>query len=369
MANKKKYRFIISGGGSGGHIYPALSIADSIKNKFINSELLFVGSKKRMEMKIIPDRGYRIKGLNISGFNRKVSVSNLLLPLKLIISLFQSLIILMKFRPNLVIGTGGFASGPILFVSSLINIPTFIQEQNSHPGITNKILGKYSKKIFVAYDGMDKFFDSKKIVYSGNPVRESIKFFKSVNKNEVYEKLNLTSNKKTILVLGGSQGADKLNKSIIDSIDFLIKNNLQVILLTGTRYYETYKKFKNKNLVIIPFTDKIEELYSISDLIVSRSGASIISELCIVGKPVIFIPSPNVVDDHQTKNARKIYENGACEFINEDELDFKLTPIINKLIVSDIYRKNLSEKIKAISKKNAVKIILNEIESFLKWII
>ena len=355
MANKKKYRFIISGGGSGGHIYPALSIADSIKNKFINSELLFVGSKKRMEMKIIPDRGYRIKGLNISGFNRKVSVSNLLLPCKLIISLFQSLIILIKFRPNLVIGTGGFASGPILFVSSLINIPTFIQEQNSYPGITNKILGKYSKKIFVAYDGMDKFFDSKKIVYSGNPVRESIRLFKSVNKNEVYEKLNLTSNKKTILVLGGSQGADKLNKSIIDSIDFLIKNNLQVILLTGTRYYETYKKFKNKNLVIIPFVDTIEELYS--------------SELCIVGKPVIFIPSPNVVDDHQTKNARKIYENGACEFINEDELDFKLNPIINKLIVSDIYRKNLSEKIKAISKKNAVKIILNEIESFLKWII
>ncbi len=367
MSNKKKYKFIISGGGTGGHIYPALSIADSLKNKFINSELLFVGSKNRMEMKIIPDRGYKIRGLNISGFNRKVSISNLLLPFKLIISLFQSLIILIKFRPNLVIGTGGFASGPILFVSSLINIPTFIQEQNSYPGITNKILGKYSKKIFVAYAGMDKFFDSKKIIYSGNPVRESIRLFKSVKNQQVYKKLNLKSNKKIILVLGGSQGADKLNKSITDSIDFFIKNDLQVILQTGTRYYENYKKFKNKNLIIVPFVDKIEELYSISDLIVSRSGASIISELCIVGKPVIFVPSPNVVDDHQTKNARSIYDNGACEFINEDELDFKLTPIINKLIVSDIYRINLSEKIKAISKKNAVKIILSEIESFLKW--
>ena len=366
MSNKKKYKFIISGGGTGGHIYPALSIADSLKNKFINSELLFVGSKNRMEMKIIPNRGYKIRGLNISGFNRKVSISNLLLPFKLIISLFQSLIILIKFRPNLVIGTGGFASGPILFVSSLINIPTFIQEQNSYPGITNKILGKYSKKIFVAYAGMDKFFDSKKIVYSGNPVRESIRLFKSVKNQQVYKKLNLKSNKKIILVLGGSQGADKLNKSITDSVDFFIKNDLQVILQTGTRYYENYKKFKNKNLIIVPFVDKIEELYSISDLIVSRSGASIISELCIVGKPVIFVPSPNVVDDHQTKNARSIYDNGACEFINEDELDFKLTPIINKLIVSDIYRINLSEKIKAISKKNAVKIILNEIESFLK---
>ena len=366
MSNKKKYKFIISGGGTGGHIYPALSIADSLKNKFINSELLFVGSKNRMEMKIIPDRGYKIRGLNISGFNRKVSISNLLLPFKLIISLFQSLIILIKFRPNLVIGTGGFASGPILFVSSLINIPTFIQEQNSYPGITNKILGKYSKKIFVAYAGMDKFFDSKKIIYSGNPVRESIRLFKTVKNQQVYKKLNLKSNKKIILVLGGSQGADKLNKSITDSIDFFIKNDLQVILQTGTRYYENYKKFKNKNLIIVPFVDKIEELYSISDLIVSRSGASIISELCIVGKPVIFVPSPNVVDDHQTKNARSIYDNGACEFINEDELDFKLTPIINKLIVSDIYRINLSEKIKAISKKNAVKIILSEIESFLK---
>ncbi|MFL2608488.1 MAG: undecaprenyldiphospho-muramoylpentapeptide beta-N-acetylglucosaminyltransferase [Cryomorphaceae bacterium] len=366
MSNKKKYKFIISGGGSGGHIYPALSIADSLKNKFINSELLFVGSKNRMEMKIIPDRGYKIRGLNISGFNRKVSISNLLLPFELIISLFQSLIILIKFRPNLVIGTGGFASGPILFVSSLIKIPTFIQEQNSYPGITNKILGKYSKKIFVAYAGMDKFFDSKKIIYSGNPVRESIRLFKTVKNQQVYKKLNLKSNKKIILVLGGSQGADKLNKSITDSIDFFIKNDLQVILQTGTRYYETYKKFKNKNLIIVPFVDKIEELYSITDLIVSRSGASIISELCIVGKPVIFVPSPNVVDDHQTKNARSIYDNGACEFINEDELDFKLTPIINKLIVSDIYRINLSEKIKAISKKNAVKIILSEIESFLK---
>ena len=366
MSNKKKYKFIISGGGTGGHIYPALSIADSLKNKFINSELLFVGSKNRMEMKIIPDRGYKIRGLNISGFNRKFSISNLLLPFKLIISLFQSLIILIKFRPNLVIGTGGFASGPILFVSSLIKIPTFIQEQNSYPGITNKILGKYSKKIFVAYAGMDKFFDSKKIIYSGNPVRESIRLFKTVKNQQIYKKLNLKSNKKIILVLGGSQGADKLNKSITDSIDFFIKNDLQVILQTGTRYYETYKKFKNKNLIIVPFVDKIEELYSISDLIVSRSGASIISELCIVGKPVIFVPSPNVVDDHQTKNARSIYDNGACEFINEDELDFKLTPIINKLIVSDIYRINLSEKIKAISKKNAVKIILSEIESFLK---
>lgn len=366
MSNKKKYKFIISGGGSGGHIYPALSIADSLKNKFINSELLFVGSKNRMEMKIIPDRGYKIRGLNISGFNRKVSISNLLLPFELIISLFQSLIILIKFRPNLVIGTGGFASGPILFVSSLIKIPTFIQEQNSYPGITNKILGKYSKKIFVAYAGMDKFFDSKKIIYSGNPVRESIRLFKTVKNQQVYKKLNLKSNKKIILVLGGSQGADKLNKSITDSIDFFIKNDLQVILQTGTRYYETYKKFKNKNLIIVPFVDKIEELYSITDLIVSRSGASIISELCIVGKPVIFVPSPNVVDDHQTKNARSIYDNGACEFINEDELDFKLTTIINKLIVSDIYRINLSEKIKEISKKNAVKIILSEIESFLK---
>ena len=366
MINKKEYRFIISGGGSGGHIYPALSIADGLKNKFINSELLFVGSKNKMEMKIIPERGYKIKGLNISGFKRKFSFSNMLLPLRLFISLIQSLLIILKFKPNLVIGTGGFASGPILFVSSLLKLPTFIQEQNSYPGLTNKILGKYSKKIFVAYDGMDKFFDSRKIIYSGNPVRESIKIFKSLKNDKIYKKLNLLRNKKTILVLGGSQGADAINKSIVDSIDFFVKNDLQVILQTGNRYYKTYKRFENKNLIIIPFIDKIEELYSVSDLIVSRSGASIISELCIVGKPVIFIPSPNVVDDHQTKNARKIYDKGACEFINEDELEFKLTPIINKLIVSDVYRTSLSKKIKSISKKDAVKTIINEIEYFLK---
>ena len=366
MINKKEYRFIISGGGSGGHIYPALSIADGLKNKFINSELLFVGSKNKMEMKIVPERGYRIEGLNITGLKRKFSFSNILLPFRLFISLIQSAVIILKFKPNLVIGTGGFASGPILFVSSLLNLPTFIQEQNSYPGLTNKILGKYSKKIFVAYDGMDKFFDSRKIIYSGNPVRESIKIFKSLKNDKIYKKLNLLRNKKTILVLGGSQGADAINKSIVNSIDFFVKNDLQVILQTGSRYYKTYKRFENKNLIIIPFIDKIEELYSVSDLIVSRSGASIISELCIVGKPVIFIPSPNVVDDHQTKNARKIYDKGACEFINEDELEFKLTPIINKLIVSDVYRTSISKKIKSISKKNAVKTIINEIEYFLK---
>jgi len=367
MVDTKKYRFIISGGGTGGHIYPALSIADGLKNNFINSEFLFVGSKDRMEMKIIPDRGYTIKGLNISGFSRKFSISNILLPFKLLISLIQSLIILVRFKPNIVIGTGGFASGPILFVSSLINIPIFIQEQNSYPGITNKILGNYSKKIFVAYEGMEKFFDKKKIIFSGNPVRESIRLFKSVKNDKVYRKLNLSNNKKIVLVLGGSQGAEKLNKSIVDSLDFFIKNNLQVILQTGKRYFKNYEKFKNENLIILPFFDKIEELYSVSDLIISRSGASIISELCIVGKPVIFVPSPNVVDDHQTKNARRIYEKGACEFINEDELGFKLTSIINKLIVSEVYRINISKKIKSISKKNAVKIILNEIKPFLKW--
>ena len=248
MNDTKKYRFIISGGGSGGHIYPALSIADALKNNFINSEFLFVGSKDRMEMKIIPDRGYRIKGLNISGFSRKFSISNIILPFKLLISLIQSLIILIKFKPDIVIGTGGFASGPILFVSNLINIPIFIQEQNSYPGITNKIMGKYSKKIFVAYDGMEKFFDRKKIIFSGNPVRESIRLFKSVKNDKVYSKLNLSSNKKIVLVLGGSQGAEKLNKSIKANPKNVQSQNLMGVIYSKQGKLKDAETFFNRAL-------------------------------------------------------------------------------------------------------------------------
>ena len=361
------YNLIISGGGTGGHIYPAISIADGFRKKINNCNILFIGAKNKMEMKKVPENGYKIIGLYISGLQRNFNLHlNILLPFKIVFSLIHSLIILKKHKPKIVIGTGGYASGPIMYVASFLGIPVFIQEQNSYPGLTNRILSKYAKKIFVAYDGMDKYFDNSKIVLSGNPIRKSIKNISLKNKSDYLKSLNLKKDLKTLLFLGGSLGADRLNRFVKDNVDFFKKNDLQVILQCGSRYFDTYKFLNNSNIKILPFIKEMDKVFSSADIIISRSGASIISELCFVGKPVIFIPSPNVADNHQSKNAKKLYELGAAEYVEEDEIDYKLTSIINKILVSEVYRDSLSEKIKTLSKPNASKIIVNEIKKFLK---
>ena len=364
------YNLIISGGGTGGHIYPAISIADRLTKKINNCNILFVGAKNKMEMKKVPENGYKIIGLYISGLQRNFNLHlNILLPFKIVFSLIHSLIILVRNKPKIIIGTGGYASGPIMYVASLLGIPVFIQEQNSYPGLTNRILSKYAKKIFVAYDGMDKYFDNSKIVVSGNPIRKSIKNISLKNKSDYLKSLNLKKDLKTLLFLGGSLGADRLNRFVKDNVYFFKKNDLQVILQCGSRYFDTYKFLNNSHIKVLPFIKEMDKVFSSSDIIISRSGASIISELCFVGKPVIFIPSPNVADNHQSKNAKKLYELGAAEYVEEDEVDYKLTSIINKILVSGVYSDSLSEKIKTLSKPNASKIIVNEIKKFLKWII
>jgi UDP-N-acetylglucosamine--N-acetylmuramyl-(pentapeptide) pyrophosphoryl-undecaprenol N-acetylglucosamine transferase len=361
------YNLIISGGGTGGHIYPAISIADRLTKKINNCNILFVGAKNKMEMKKVPENGYKIIGLYISGLQRNFNLHlNILLPFKIVFSLIHSFIILARNKPKIIIGTGGYASGPIMYVASLLGIPVFIQEQNSYPGLTNRILSKYAKKIFVAYDGMDRYFDNSKIVVSGNPIRKSIKNISLKNKRDYLKSLNLKKDLKTLLFLGGSLGADRLNRFVKDNIDFFKKNDLQVILQCGSRYFDTYKFLNNSHIKVLPFIKEMDKVFSSSDIIISRSGASIISELCFVGKPVIFIPSPNVADNHQSKNAKKLYELGAAEYVEEDEVDYKLTSIINKILVSEVYRDSLSEKIKTLSKPNASKIIVNEIKKFLK---
>tara|TARA_B000000475_G_scaffold104608_1_gene84907 strand:+ start:197 stop:1291 length:1095 start_codon:yes stop_codon:yes gene_type:complete len=361
------YNLIISGGGTGGHIYPAISIADRLTKKINNCNILFVGAKNKMEMKKVPENGYKIIGLYISGLQRNFNLHlNILLPFKIVFSLLHSLIILVRNKPKIVIGTGGYASGPIMYVASLLGIPVFIQEQNSYPGLTNRILSKYAKTIFVAYDGMDKYFDNSKIVVSGNPIRKSIKNISLKNKSDYLKSLNFKKDLQTILFLGGSLGADRLNRFVKDNVYFFKKNDLQVILQCGSRYFDNYKFLNNSHIKVLPFIKEMDKVFSSSDIIISRSGASIISELCFVGKPVIFIPSPNVADNHQSKNAKKLYELGAAEYVEEDEVDYKLTSIINKILVSEVYRDSLSEKIKTLSKPNASKIIVNEIKKFLK---
>ena len=361
------YNLIISGGGTGGHIYPAISIADRLRKNITNCNILFIGAKNKMEMKKVPENGYKIIGLYISGLQRKFNLYlNILLPFKIIFSLIHSLIIILIHKPKIVIGTGGYASGPIMYVASILGIPVFIQEQNSYPGLTNRILSKYAKKIFVAYDGMDKYFNNSKIIVSGNPIRKSIKNISLKNRNDYLKSLNFKKDLKTLLFLGGSLGADQLNKFIKDNIDFFKKNDLQVILQCGSRYFNTYKYLNSGHIKVLPFIKEMDKAYSSADIIISRSGASIISELCFVGKPVIFIPSPNVADNHQSKNAKKLYDIGAAEYVEEDEADYKLTSIINKILVSEVYRNSLSKKIKTLSKPNASKIIVNEIKKFLK---
>ena len=360
-------KFLISGGGTGGHIYPAIAIADEIKERFSSSEILFTGSSSRMEMKKIPENGYKIRGLWISGFNRKNFFSNLLFPLKVIVSLVQSIKILHAFKPNIVIGTGGFASGPTLFIANLFRIPIFIQEQNSYPGITNKILSKYADKIFVSYDRMEKFFPKEKILNYGNPVRNRFGKADNIKIEKFIKSHGINKNNKTILFLGGSLGSEVMNEFVVENIHYFEKSNYNVILQCGDRYKNKIKDNKSKSVIILPFIDQMATVISCSDLIVSRAGAIIISELSFVGKPVIFIPSPNVAEDHQTKNAKYLYNLEAAELIHEDEIYYKLKNIINKIFISDKYRNQLANNLKSLSTLKSTKLIVDEIEKYIKW--
>ena len=358
-------RIILSGGGTGGHIYPAISIANEIKNRDNNSEILFVGAKDKMEMNIVPIHGFKILGLWISGFNRKNIFKNLLVPFKLLVSIFQAIIIIKKFNPNVVVGTGGYASGPTLFVANLFKIPTLIQEQNSYPGITNKILSKKVKTICVAYKNLEKFFPKNKLVLTGNPVRSTI----SSNSDYFDESINyfkLDNNKKTLLVVGGSLGSREINKAIYSMIDYLEYLNLQVIWQCGKLYYDDYKsKVDSENIKLYDFIDQINLAFSVSDFIVSRAGASSVSELSIVGKPVIFIPSPNVAEDHQLKNAEAIVNNEAAILVEEKNLKEDLKKMISLLNSSSELRNKLSKNIKKLAFVNATNDIVNEIKKIM----
>jgi len=297
------YKFILSGGGTGGHIYPAVAIADELKARYPNAEFLFVGASDRMEMDKVPQAGYKIEGLWISGIQRKLTLKNLIFPFKLIVSLLRSRKIIKIFKPDVVIGTGGFASGPLLQMATSKGIPSLIQEQNSYPGITNKLLGKKVNTICVAYEGLEKFFPKEKIRLTGNPIRKDLLEVKSkqIAGKDVFE---LIHSKYTLLVLGGSLGARRINQLIESNIETFKGNNVQVIWQCGKLYYEQYKQYNElENVQVHAFLNTMDMAYAAADVIISRAGAISVSELCIVGKPVIFIPSPNVAEDHQTKNA------------------------------------------------------------------
>ena len=363
MSNLK---FILSGGGTGGHIYPAIAIANELKIRFIDCEILFVGAADKMEMQKVPEAGYQIKGLWIAGIQRKLTFENLKFPFKLLSSLIKSRAIINDFRPNIVIGTGGFASGPLLKMASMMGIPTVIQEQNSYPGITNKWLSKHAAAICVAYQNLEQFFPADKIKLTGNPVRQGLLDIDSKRQHGI-EFFGLNSNKKTILVLGGSLGARRINQLLASEIDFVLDQNTQIIWQCGKLYFDEYKHFSDKpNVQVSAFINQMDLAYAASDIIISRSGASSVSELAIVGKPVIFIPSPNVAEDHQTKNAKAISDNDGAIMIKEKDLDLDFQAVLKELLTNEKQQESLGKNFKKLAKPNATHDIVDVIKALVK---
>lgn len=363
MANLK---FILSGGGTGGHIYPAIAIANELKLRFPDCEILFVGANNKMEMQKVPEAGYKIIGLWIAGIQRRLTFDNLLFPLKLISSLLKSRTIIRDFKPNVVIGTGGFASGPLLRVAAIVGIPTVIQEQNSYPGITNKWLSRKANKICVAYENLEQFFPKNKIVMTGNPVRQDLIAIKG-KRQEAIDYFKLADDKKTLLILGGSLGARRINQLIAKELVNFSSQNVQIIWQCGKLYFEEYKHYnENKNVQVLAFIDRMDLVYAAADIVISRSGASSVSELCIVGKPVIFIPSPNVAEDHQTKNAKSIVDKNGALMIKEIELDTQFNTVFSNLLNNEKEQIELSENISKLAKTNATKDIVDEIVKLIK---
>ncbi len=359
------YRFILSGGGTGGHIYPAIAIANALKERYPEAEFLFVGAKDRMEMEKVPQAGYNIKGLWISGLQRRLTLKNLLFPLKLISSLMKSGKIVRQFKPDIAIGTGGFASGPVLQVAAKRGIPCVLQEQNSYAGLTNKILAGKASKICVAYDQMERYFPKDKIVKTGNPVREKIVAAED-SREDAIAFFGLNSGQRTLLVLGGSLGARRINQLIESQLSFFEELGIQVLWQCGKGYYEQFKKYENQTVKVLDFVNRMDLAYAVADVIISRAGASSVSELCIVGKPVIFIPSPNVAEDHQTKNAMALVEKSAALMIREEDLEEKFPEMFKELEDSEIQQEQLSKEIKALALPNATDHIVEVIESVLK---
>lgn len=359
------YRFILSGGGTGGHIYPAIAIANELKRRYPNAVFLFVGAKDKMEMEKVPQAGYEIEGLWISGLQRKLTLKNILFPIKLIYSLARARNIVKKFKPHMAIGTGGFASGPLLHVASKRGIPCVLQEQNSFAGVTNKLLAGRAQKICVAYDGMERFFPAKKVVKTGNPVRSDLVNIKDDKETSV-EFFGLDGDKKVLLVLGGSLGARRMNQLIEEKLPLFEKLGIQVLWQCGKLYFEEYKKYDSTTVKVQPFIAAMAKAYASADFIVSRAGAGSVSELCLVGKPTLFIPSPNVAEDHQTKNAEALVNKAAALMVKENQLYGEFDSFFGELVGSAAQQKSLADNIRELAMPRATAHIVDEIEKLLK---
>ena len=365
--NRKIDRVVISGGGTGGHIFPAIAIADEIKRRNPEVEILFVGAVGKMEMERVPKAGYSIEGLPIVGLQRKLTFSNFLLPFKLFNSLLKARRIIKNFKPQLVIGVGGYASGPTLKMAQLLGIPTVIQEQNSFPGKTNILLSKKASLICTAYTNLEQFFSKEKIRLTGNPVRQELRNIKT-SKEDALEVFGLSSTQKTALVIGGSLGAKTLNDAMLKSLEQISNGQLQFIWQCGKGYIDQINQSISKvpeQIKLMPFISQIDAAYAAADIVVSRAGALSVSELCLVGKPVILVPSPNVSEDHQTKNAMALVSADSAILMRDVDAREDLVPALYALVENEDKKMELSSNIKALAKPNATEDIVDACETLL----
>ena len=365
----KGLKFIVSGGGTGGHIFPAISIANALKERYPDAEILFVGAQGKMEMERVPAAGYRILGLPVAGFDRKNLFKNISVVSKLLKSMNLAKRIVKNFAPDMAIGVGGYASGPTLRAAAAKNIPTLLQEQNSYAGVTNKLLAKNASVICVAYEGMERFFPKEKIVLTGNPTRQDL-YVSDEKREEAYAHFGLEPDKKTILMVGGSLGARTLNDSIVGAFDIIRDADVQVIWQCGKYYFNEMQELQKKgeipaNVKLMDFVSRMDLAYSVADLIISRAGAGSISEFSLLKKPVVLVPSPNVSEDHQTQNALALVKKDAAVMITDGEAREKLFPEALSLVADDKKLEALSENIAKMAQLDSAKRIVDEIDKIL----
>ncbi len=350
-----KYRFLFAGGGTGGHLYPAIAVADKIKELIPEAEILFVGTKYKIEGRVIPQLGYKFRSIWISGFSRKFNIKNLLFPFKVVVSMIQAFFINFSFQPRVAIGTGAYVSGPSIWAASFMGAKIMLLEQNSFPGITNRLLEKKADEIHIAFEDSRQYFRfGNKLFLTGNPVRSKLKL---IDKKEAVKKFSLVENKKTLLVLGGSLGALSINQAVEKNLNELIANGIQIIWQTGEYYFEKYSKLQTGECKIIPFADNMSDLYSAADLVLCRAGATTIAEIASLGLPVIFVPSKNVAANHQFKNAKSIEDEGAAVVIEDDKVKDEMFKTVSKLLNNSEMLIELKNNIKKFSNPKAVEII------------
>ncbi len=364
MSKNPPYRIMISGGGTGGHVFPAISIGQALKEILSEVDILFVGAKGKIEMTKVPDAGFDIVGMWISGLQRRLTISNLIFPIKLVVSLVHAYRLITKFKPDVVVGVGGYASGPLLYVASIRKIPTLIQEQNSYAGLTNKLLASNVNTVCVAHEGMETYFPKEKIIVTGNPVRSNLELPES-QKDQAFDFFKLDKGRPTLLVIGGSLGARTINESISKGIDQILEQGVQLIWQTGKFYFDDLKDRHGHQLeagvYMSDFINQMKYAYGIADVVISRAGALSIAELMVTGKASILVPSPNVAEDHQTKNAKALEEREAAVTIRDSSAEQELVNKALQLLQDKVLQESLKENISAMAKPDAARTIANKV--------